>query len=64
MKIDKPKLLKAMGETAGVMISVLIGAAIVALPIILSASTGSLWWLLLYPIGFFIINTVEKYRGY
>lgn len=41
MKIDKPKLLKAMGETVGVMIFSLICAAIATLPIILSILTGS-----------------------
>lgn len=64
MKIDKSKLLKAMGETAGTMIFVLICVAIATLPIILSISIGSFWWLLLYVIGFFIISTVEKYREY
>lgn len=64
MKIDKPKLLKAMGETVGIMIVGLIGAAIATLPIILSILTGSFWWLLLYALGFFIISTVEKYREY
>lgn len=64
MKIDKSKLLRAVGETAGLMIFSLICAAIAILPIVLSASTGSFWWLLLYPIGFFVLSTVEKYREY
>ena len=63
MKINWTKLRKSAKETAFTMIAGFVMVAMVGLPVFLCLVTESLWFLILYPIAFFIENTWENYNG-
>ena len=62
-KIDWTRLWKSFKETALTGLSGIIMVFFIALPVILSIFTGSMWWVLLYLIAFLIVGTWEKYNG-
>lgn len=61
-KIDWTRLWKSFKETALTGLAGIIMVFLVALPIILSIFTGSIWWVLLYLVAFLIVGTWEKYN--
>ena len=63
MKINWTKLRKSAKESVFTMIAGLVMVAMVGLPAFLCFATESLWFLILYPIVFFIANTWENYNG-
>lgn len=62
-KIDWPRLRKAAKETALIMLFGVIVVAMIGLPVFLCLATNSFWFLLLYPLTFFIVETWETYNG-
>ena len=60
--IDWKRLRKAMIDSIGIMVVGIILALFAFGPILLCWASSSLWWLILYPIAFFIGNTWEKYN--
>lgn len=63
MKVNWTKLRKSAKESVFTMIASLVMVAMVGLPAFLCFVTESLWFLILYPIVFFIANTWENYNG-
>lgn len=61
-KINWKKMRAAMVDSLAVMVAGLIIALFALGPALLCFYTGSMWWLILYPIVFFIANTWEKYN--
>ena len=62
MKIDRKRLIWAIKEELCILLAVIIIAALLAIPFALIFLTGSHWWLLLYPVGFFIGCVWDKYN--
>ena len=63
-KINWPRLGNAAKETALIMLTGIVMLAIVGLPMFLCAVTNTFWFVFLYPLGFFIVTTWEKYNGF
>ena len=63
-KINWPRLWKSAKEVFLTMVGVAISFALFILPGILAILTNCIWLLIIYPIGIFIIETLEKYNGY
>ena len=62
-KIDWKRLKWAIKEEACIVLVVIIIIAFLAIPWIFIFLTGSRWWILLYPITFFIVGVWENYNG-
>ena len=62
-KINWKKMRAAMVDSIGIMVAGIILVLLAFGPALLCLASDSLWWLILYPIGFFIGNTWEKYNG-
>lgn len=62
-KINWSRLGKAAKESVLESFSVLLIAGIIFAPIIITIITNCLWWLLVYVVGYLIMNTWEKYNG-
>lgn len=62
-KIDWKRLKWAIKEEAYIVLVVIIIIAFLAIPWVFIFLTGSRWWILLYPITFFIVGVWEKYNG-
>ena len=63
MKINWAKLRKSAKESVFIMITGLVMAVMIGLPVFLCLVTESLWFLILYPVVFFVVNTWENYNG-
>lgn len=61
-KINWKKMRAAMTDSLGIMVVGLIMVLFALGPALLCFYNGSMWWLILYPIVFFIANTWEKYN--
>ena len=62
-RIDWKRLWRAIKEELGILLVVAIMLSFIALPWVLIFLTGSRWWILLYPVAFFIGGVYEKYNG-
>lgn len=62
-KINWKRLEWAIKEEACIVLVVIIIIAFLAIPWVFIFLTGSRWWILLYPITFFIGGVWEKYNG-
>lgn len=62
-KINWKRLGWAIKEEALIALIVIIIIAFLAIPWVFIFLTGSRWWILLYPITFFIGGVWEKYNG-
>ena len=62
-KIDWKRLKWAIKEEICIVLVVIIIIAFLAIPWVFIFLTGSRWWILLYPITFFIVGVWEKYNG-
>ena len=63
-KIDRKRLGLAIKEEALIALVVIIIIAFLVIPWVFIFLTGSRWWILLYPITFFVGGVWEKYiRG-
>lgn len=62
-KINWPRLRYAAKETALIMLFGVIMVAMVGLPVFLCLVTNCFWFLLLYPLIFFVVETWETYNG-
>ena len=62
-KIDWKRLGWAIKEEALIALTAFIIIAFLAIPWAFIFLTGSRWWILLYPIAFFVIETWENYNG-
>ena len=62
-KINWKRLGWAIKEEALIALVVIIMVAFLVIPWVLIFLTGSRWWILLYPITFFIGGVWEKYNG-
>ena len=62
-KINWKKMRAAMVDSIGIMVAGIVLVSLAFGPALLCWASASLWWLILYPIGFFIWNTWEKYNG-
>ena len=62
-KIDWKRLRYAAKETALIMLCGVIMIAFLTVPWVFIFLTGSRWWILLYPVAFFVIETWENYNG-
>lgn len=60
-KIDWPRLRWAAKEAVLNMVVLVIGMALIMLPGVLTALTGSLWFLLLYLIIIFVLTVKDLY---
>lgn len=63
-KIDWPRLRNAAKEAALIMLTGIIMIAIVGLPVFLCLATNIIWFVLLYPLIFFVVTTWENYNGF
>ena len=61
-KIDRKRLRRAMIDSIGIIVAGSVLALFAFGPILLCWASSSLWWLILYPVVFFIGNTWEKYN--
>ena len=62
-KIDWKRLRYAAKETALIMLCGVIMIAFLTVPWVFIFLTSSRWWILLYPVAFFVIETWENYNG-
>lgn len=62
-KIDWKRLRYAAKETALVMLYGIIMVAMVGVPVFLCLATNTFWFLFLYPLIFFVVDTWETYNG-
>lgn len=62
-KINWKRLWWAIKEELGNLLFIAIMLIFLAIPWVLIFLTGSCWWILLYPIAFFIGGVYEKYNG-
>ena len=62
-KIDWSRLRWAVKEAVFSMVVLIIGMALIMLPMILVALTGTFWFLLLYPIIIFVSVVCDLYDG-
>lgn len=60
-KINWPRLRWAAKEAVFNMVVLIIGMALIMLPGVLTALTGSLWFLLLYLIIIFVLTVKDLY---
>lgn len=64
-KINWKRLGKAAKETfCEVFGFLLIMGTFIIAPILLCLGFDTLWFLLCYPVGIFILETISKYKGY
>lgn len=63
-KINWPRLGNAAKETALIMLTGTIMVAMVGLPVFLCLVTNIFWFVLLYPLIFFVVTTWENYNGF
>lgn len=61
-KINWKKMRAAMVDSLAVMVAGLIIALFALGPALLCFLNDSMWWLILYPIIFFVASTWEKYN--
>jgi hypothetical protein len=62
-KIDWKRLRYAAKETALIMLCGVIMIAMIGVPVFLCLLTNTSWFLLLYPLIFFVVETWENYNG-
>ena len=62
-KINWKRLGWAIKEEALIALVAIIIIAFLVIPWVFIFLTGSRWWILLYPIAFFVIETWENYNG-
>ena len=62
-KVDWKRLRYATKETALIMLCGVIMIAMVGVPVFLCLATNTFWFLFLYPLTFFIVETWENYNG-
>lgn len=62
-KIDWKRLRYAAKETALIMLCGVIMIAMVGVPVFLCLATDTFWFLFLYPLTFFVVETWENYNG-
>lgn len=62
-KIDWKRLWRAIKEELGISLFVDVMLILIAIPWVLIYLTDSYWWILLYPVAFFIGGVYEKYNG-
>lgn len=62
-KINWSRLGNAAKETALIMLTGIVMVAIVGLPVFLCLATNIIWFVLLYPLIFFVVTTWENYNG-
>lgn len=63
-KINWPRLRWAAKEAVLDMVALIIGMALIMLPMVLTALTGTFWFLLLYPIIIFVSVVCDLYDGF
>ena len=63
-KINWPRLRNAAKEAALIMLTGFVLIAIVGLPVFLCLATDIIWFVLLYPLIFFVVTTWENYNGF
>ena len=61
-KINWKRLWWAIKEELGILLSIVVMLIFLAIPWVLIFLTGSHWWILLYPVAFFIGGVYEKYN--
>lgn len=61
-KINWKRLCRAMVDSIGIMVAGIVLVLFAFGPALLCWVSTSLWWLVLYPVVFFIGNTWEKYN--
>lgn len=62
-KINWKRLKWAIREELGILLVIIVMLIIIAIPWILIYLTNFRWWILLYPVAFFIGGVYEKYNG-
>ena len=62
-KINWPRLRWAAKEAVFSMVVLIISMALIMLPMVLVALTGTFWFLLLYPIIIFVSVVCDLYDG-
>ena len=61
-KINWKKLWKAASDTFLIMVFGLFLITLVVIPIAIALFTDCIWWLLIYAVVFFVMETWEKYN--
>lgn len=62
-KINWKRLWWAIKEELCILLFVAIRLVFIAIPWAIIFLTGSYWWILLYPVAFFIGSIYERYNG-
>jgi hypothetical protein len=62
-KINWKRLKWAIKEELGILLIIAAMFVLIAIPWVLILLTDSRWWILLYPIAFFVGGVYEKYEG-
>ena len=63
-KINWPRLRNAAKEAALIMLAGAVMVVMVGLPVFLCLATNIIWFVLLYPLIFFVVTTWENYNGF
>lgn len=63
-KINWPRLRNAAKEAALIMLAGTVMVITVGLPVFLCLATNIIWFVLLYPLIFFVVTTWENYNGF
>ena len=63
-KINWSRLRWAVKESVSNMVVLIIGMALIMLPGVLAALTGTFWFLLLYLIIIFVLTVWDSYNGF
>ena len=62
-KIDWKRLGWAIKEELGILLVIAAMFVLIAIPWVFILLTKSYWWILLYPLAFFVGGVYEKYNG-